>query len=661
MIWVWPLENPDPDRKIKALRLEAKAEDPLLVCGVTLFHGRHSPLRHDRRKLFAIDVPGATAAEPERWKVAVDLGMVIRSFPLGEFEPETWLRTPGAGLGERPKPPITNRMFVEIAASPAATITLSDSKTGSKFEFDLSRMEAGKPLAALSGNSRVEVLERDRVRLRARVTDSATKRPTPVRIAFRSKEGRYLPPDGHRTEINDGWFQDYGADVKFNGSSFAYVDGTFQIELPSGEVYVEISKGFEYKPIRRKLSISPTQDELNLEIGRHADLRSKGWVSADTHVHFLSPNYALLEAEGEGLNLVNLLAAQCGDLYANVADLSYEPRVSADKETIVRMGTENRQHLLGHIGLLGGKGEAVFPMSADGASEGYFGDPMWSTLAQWADACRKQDGVTVAMHFPNPLGEVAADIALGKIDAVELYPRGEQPFVSFSYNEWYRYLNCGYKVAAAGGTDKMSAGIVLGGNRTYAWLGKDEYTFENWAKAVRQGRTFATAGPLLLFQADGRVPGDEVALKTGGCSVEVQAEAICHFPVQRIEVVFNGKVIASREDQGGAHKLVLHEKVNVPGSGWLAVRCSSKLGRSTGWHYGIAAHTSPVYFKVAGEDVFSAPAITYMLNLVNGAQAYVEQLATRPDEKRLAAILEVFADARAHIHQRMHQHGIKHS
>ena len=38
--------------------------------------------------------------------------------------------------------------------------------------------------------------------------------PTPVRLALRSKEGRYIPPYGHRTEINDGWFQDYGADVK---------------------------------------------------------------------------------------------------------------------------------------------------------------------------------------------------------------------------------------------------------------------------------------------------------------------------------------------------------------------------------------------------------------------------------------------------------------
>jgi len=30
----------------------------------------------------------------------------------------------------------------------------------------------------------------------------------------------------------------------------------------------------------------------------------------------------------------------------------------------------------------------------------------------------------------------------------------------YSLSDWYRYLNCGYLVAAVGGTDKMSAGLI---------------------------------------------------------------------------------------------------------------------------------------------------------------------------------------------------------
>ena len=90
-------------------------------------------------------------------------------------------------------------------------------------------------------------------------------------------------------EINDGFFQDYGADLKLGDASFAYVDGTFQVELPVGEVYVEMTKGYEYQAVRKKLDIGAGQRELNLEIPRLVDLRSKGWVSADTHVHFFRP------------------------------------------------------------------------------------------------------------------------------------------------------------------------------------------------------------------------------------------------------------------------------------------------------------------------------------------------------------------------------------
>ncbi|PYU68156.1 MAG: hypothetical protein DMG49_16725 [Acidobacteria bacterium] len=168
--------------------------------------------------------------------------------------------------------------------------------------------------------------------------------------------------------------------MKLMDTSFAYVDGTFQVELPVGEVYVEMTKGFEYKAVRRRLKIEAGQRELRLEIGRMTDLRSQGWVSADTHVHFLSPTTAILEAQAEGLNLINLLAAQWGDLFTNVGDITNEPLVSRDKETMVWVGSENRQHILGHIAMLG-PSAPVYPMSATGPDESYLGDPLWKRIS----------------------------------------------------------------------------------------------------------------------------------------------------------------------------------------------------------------------------------------------------------------------------------------
>jgi hypothetical protein len=643
-MWIWALENPHPEKPVKALRVEARTEAYLAMCGLTLFHGQDNPLRHERRRLYRITLPGE--GEPERWKVETDLGIVGRTFAGTEFLPEEWMKSATAGLGEggRPKPD-PRYLYAELTCSNEATLTLRDTRSGAHYDYDL----AGRERSPL----RVEVVEPRRTWVRGRIVDGATGKPVAARLAMRAKDGRYIPPYGHRAEINSAWFQDYGADVQLGQSSFAYVDGSFQVELPVGEVYVELSKGFEYEAARQRVEIAPGQHELELRLNRTADWRAKGWVTADTHVHFLSPSTALLEAQAEGLNLVNLLAAQWGDLYTNVGDLSHGPLLSKDGETLVSLGTENRQHLMGHLGLLGGHGEPVFPLSADGPSEAYIGDPLWTSMSDWADACRAREGLVVAVHFPNPNAEMAAEIVRGKVDAVELYPRGDGSFRTLAYQEWYRYLNCGYRVAAAGGTDKMSAGVPVGGNRTYAYLEGAEFNFANWAAAVRAGRTFSTTGPLLDFRADGKMPGGEIRMKAGGGAVEVRVAASSFVPFHRLEIVFNGKVVAAREEASGTREMAWTETVKVKGPGWLAVRCGSRVPAA---RFGVAAHTSPVYVVVPGEEAFSGPAAAYFLKLIEGTQFYVDNMAIRADRERMERVRTVLREAHAQLHARHEKH-----
>jgi hypothetical protein len=396
-----------------------------------------------------------------------------------------------------------------------------------------------------------------------------------------------------------------------------------------------------------------------LEISRFTNLRAKGWVTADTHVHFLSPSTAVLEGQAEGLNLVSLLAAQWGDLFTNVGDLAQGPLVSRDGETMVQVNTENRQHLLGHLGLVGGHGAPVFPMSASGPGESYLGDPLWTSLGDWAERQRARSGLVVAVHFPYPNGELAADVALGKIDALELYPYGTG-FDTLRFHDWYRYLGAGYRLPAVGGTDKMGAYMPVGANRTYAHLGTEQFGFESWARAVRAGRTFMTTGPLLLLEADGRTPGDEILLGAGGGRVEVRLEARSFVPFHRVEIVWNGQVVASREDEAGTREMTLRETVQVPGPGWLAARCASRLGPTTAWGLAIQAHTSPIYFHVPTRELFSAPAIGYMLTLIDGAETWTRTLATRSDPERMDRVLSLFRAARERLHQRLHEHAVAH-
>ena len=661
VLGICALQNPYPERRLKAVKLEADGNDTLVLCGLTLFQGTENPLRYEALKLYRITLP-AQAKDEDRWKVEIDLGVIARTYSLNEFDAEEWLSRLHETFATTKD---SQYLYVEASASREGTLRLSDTRNKRTYDFDLGQVVPGhesQPHSTDQSAARIELLEPTKVWLRGRVLDSNSKKPTPVRISFRSKEGRYIPPYGHRSEVNDGWFQDYGADLRLRHSFFAYIDGNFQIELPTGEVYVELSKGFEYEATRQKLTIAPGQQDLNLELSRIADLRSEGWVSGDTHVHYLSPSTAVLEGQAEGLNLINLLALQSGELFANVGDFAAGPLRSRDGETLVQLGTENRQHILGHFGLLG-TNAPVYPMSSSGPDESYLGGPLLTSMAEWAELCREQDGLAVAAHFPYPTCEIAADVALGKIDAVEVVPPASNysgHFNSLPYLDWYRYLNCGYRLPAVSGTDKMDATTPTGATRSYVYLGQKEFTFANWAAAVRKGNTFVTSGPLLTLQVDGHLPGDEINIQLGTATLEVHVSGKSMVPFHRIEVVVNGVVVASRESQSGSKEMVLKEKIQVTGPGWIAARCSSVLPHGAWAFCKVQAHTSPIYLVVPGEELFSAPVASYMLTLIDGAQQWAENLATRPDPERFARVRRIFEDARSRLHHRLHEHGIKH-
>jgi hypothetical protein len=134
----------------------------------------------------------------------------------------------------------------------------------------------------------------------------------------------------------------------------------------------------------------------------------------------------------------------------------------------------------------------------------------------------------------------------------------------------------------------------------------------------------------------------------------VEAHARCTTPVHRLEIVWNGKVVASQVEERGARELRLKDNVSLTGPGWLAARCFSRT--ETFWSR-VAAHTSPVYVTAPGKELFSAPVASYMLRLIDGAEIWTRELATRPDPETLERLLRVFAEARAAVEDRIRKHG----
>ena len=646
---IYALELPDSSVRIKSVRIEPTGATTFAIGAITLFDGHENPLRHLPLETIELGGTGITAADG--MQVDVDLGVIARQRDIQRFDSEDWLASPVRGWGEAPDDPEFSAS-VDLTASADATLSVN----GSEIEVG-PLLDSGEATSS-DGNVTARVLTSQRTWVHGRIIDSSTGKPTAARVHFRSPDGRYFPPYGHTHEVNDNWFEDYGADLLLGDTQYAYVDGRFQGELPVGEVYVEVSKGFEFEPIRQKISIEPGQRELEITLERNSNLRGSGWVTADTHTHFLTPETAHLEAAAEDINIINLLAAQWGDLYTNVGDLTDGISGSSTAETIVWVGTENRQHFMGHISLLGATGSPVFPMSTSGPTEGYIGDPTVRAMSDWADEVREKDGLAIIPHFPFPHSEVIAEVVLGKVDGLEIRDFHVPTMDTFAVHEWYRLLSCGYRISAVGGTDKMSAGMPVGGVRTYAYIGDRELSHKSWSDAVRAGRTYTTSGPLMDFAVEGLRPGDELSLPESGGAVHVKATASCAMPINKLEIVFNGKVISEASSDDGEKLLIIDEQLDLPGSGWIAARAVSNHVAWHVWPVHFAAHTSPVYVKAGRSEVFDAALGEYLITTMQGGVEWLDTLATRADAARHASIRKVFTDAIGAVNKKMpHRHG----
>jgi hypothetical protein len=288
-------------------------------------------------------------------------------------------------------------------------------------------------------------------------------------------------------------------------------------------------------------------------------------------------------------------------------------------------------------------------MCCGGPGESYLGDPDFLSMAEWARQNRLKGGVVIRPHYPYcGHTEDPVPILAGLVDALEIRDlRG----TDFPTQEWYRYLNCGYRVAVVGGTDKMGAYCALGWMRTYALTDPDRaFDYDNWAAAVRAGRTFSTTGPLIDVSVEGRRIGETIDLPASGGAVEVQALAECVWPLGEIEIVCNGQAVAAEQAPQGAKVLSVSAKVPVSGSGWIAARC-------TGWqkHPGgyLAAHTSPVYLRCGQGRAFNGRAAEHMLSLVEGGIEYLNTLATVFDEASRRRMVKLFQEARQELKGRL--------
>lgn len=494
--------------------------------------------------------------------------------------------------------------------------------------------------------------------VKVRVTDAATGAPVAARVHVEDDQGEYWPPQGHQKNIPTGWRQDVGRDVTLAGRTYAYVEPAFELPLPEGDYSLDLARGMQYVPKKVEFSVAAGKvPALQVAIERWSDVQRQGWYSGDTHVHFLDPQSALLEMRGEDLNVLNILATKWGELITNVEHFTGKPSPLSTPDHQVFVGEETRHGFLGHTILLEIE-RLVYPLTWGGPVEGVPGGYDETTMAAQADRAHAAGGFVAWAHFPGPGGELPADLALGKLDSVDImtwgdaFQEGGATGPPGAVETWYRFLNCGFRVPATAGTDKMLNTQVSGSVRTYVHV-DGAFSYAAWLDGIRAGRTFVTTGPVLKLRAGKHGIGDEIAAKPGD-RIRVAAEVASLLPVEWLEIVVSGEVVARVDNPDARRELSLEAEVPVSSSAWIAARAYSPTMQPYQRWIGIGAtgvpvmaHTSPIYVAVPGAPQRSAEDAQFLTNWLDRSAGWVEQQGRFHSPAEREALTELLERAKA--------------
>ena len=471
-------------------------------------------------------------------------------------------------------------------------------------------------------------LARTDARLSVTIVDAKLGRPTPVRVRITDETGKPLGPVGLTLPSNSpgnvearlavpgsviGLTKEaiavmYGTNDSAQGYGFQmngafYVNGSFDLPMPSGKFFLTITKGYEFVQQKEELTFKPG-DHLTrrYELRRWIDMPERGWYGADDHIHLRrSPrdNPLILDwIAAEDVHVGVLL--QMGDFWTTYfSQYAWGQRgVYASGNHLLTSGQEEpRTHELGHTLSLGAEQFVRFP-------DDYY------SYDKFFDRVHALNGVSGYAHqavsFHGYRG-MALDALGGKIDFLEVMQFCVQSG-PLAVENYYRFLDLGCKLTALGGSDfpwcgrglragEERVGPQIGDARFYTYVG-GELTFERWRAGVKAGNTVVTTGPMLEFEVNGQRPGSTIDVKPGA-RLRIVARGHGHptqIPLQRIQIIGHGRVL--HEGTVGSpgqtpDRLSIELELPVERGIWLAARVDAGGSQM--------AHSTPVYVTVNGD------------------------------------------------------------
>jgi len=461
-------------------------------------------------------------------------------------------------------------------------------------------------------------------RFEARIVDDRSSQPVAATLLVTDETGKVLEIEGKHGH------------VEYLGKRRCYVDGAFSLAVRPSRLIVELRRGLETLPLKAEVDLSEERPApLTFRLKRWIDMREHGYLSGDTHVHLLTQSESYLQMNAEDLHVLNLLVS---DFTNDIEKFSGKLDPVSTPAHSVYVGQEARDWQQGHIVLMGIK-QIVQPFQPFGGIFMGRNEPN-VVLARALRETRRQGGVATWAHFCNlPGAESPIDIALGLIDAIDLVTYNDPTQLPAHWGPWknsgmsqgeftvmrsmdlyYQYLNAGFRLPIAAGTDKMGESIPVGSNRLYAKF-TGTPTYEAWLASLKRGNGFVTNGPMLTFEIDNHTTGDVVEF-SGSRKVKARATARSILPFANLEIVVNGETAAIQTLPGnnsgqpnGLYSLEIETTVNLQRSSWVAARVAADPDtneRILPRGLTVFAHTNPIYYLKDGTKVREISSIGYL-------------------------------------------------
>jgi len=463
--------------------------------------------------------------------------------------------------------------------------------------------------------------------VRFRLIDTATNKTTPAMACITDVVDKsiHLPPSGEKNQrkssIKDFYLGvRYQADRNWIGPirktmgkgnnmdrSFVYelrpsipywkepvmfqVSGDFTIDLSPGRWRIAVERGMEYVPVVEEFTIKPDSGntiEKTIELKRWINLPEQGWWSGDVHVHHpildeQHREFLLHYAMAEDLHMVNIL--EMGHHKGtNFRQLGFGKKFRVRRgDYCLIAGQEEPRSTYGHI---------------IGLNINRFVRDL-STYELYDIAFRnihKQEGALVGFaHFAwngcsLPRG-FPWYVVTGELDFIELLQ-----FNTINTVDYYDYLNLGFKLTAAAGSD-VPWGSTIGEVRTYVYTGRN-LDIDAWFAGLKKGNTFVSNGPALSFTVDGQLPGTEIT-KSAGSTAVISATVKGHPKVglpKALSIVSNEGVIKEIINNQKQTELTVSFELPIRHSRWLVA--------STICDNNAVAHSTPIYIMVNGRPTW---------------------------------------------------------